>query len=68
MNDFQLCIRLNGVEYESETSYGPRRNRDNLATLDVTVDPEIAWRIYQYVISQATAPIFSCDDPENLRV
>ena len=63
---FELRITLLGPERDVETNYGPRTDRDTLATLQVPVDGNKGWRICREAIAHVLQPDFIVTLPDGL--
>lgn len=52
--DFQIKVVVLGVGTERESNYGPRFERETLATLDVPATADTAWQIFADALASAT--------------
>lgn len=54
MSDHLIHIRLEGPEVTSETTYGPRTNRETLASVTVKVDAVLGWELVAHLIAEVS--------------
>ncbi len=54
MNDHRLRITLEGPEVGYESQYGPRSNRETLATITVGVDAVLGFELVAHVLAEVS--------------